>query len=152
MKMSKLILFFSVTALIMFASLSDAENTNKQRSNKQNVVAFYNAVVNQKNFDLAAPYLGNYYTQHNPTAADGIQGLKNFITFLNTNYPLSHSEIKKVFADHNYVILHVHSMREPDTLGRAIVDIFRLENGKIVEHWDVIENIPTNSANLNGMF
>jgi predicted SnoaL-like aldol condensation-catalyzing enzyme len=50
------------------------------------------------------------------------------------------------------VILHVHSVREKDSRGRAIVDIFKLEDGKIVEHWDVVQDIPEKAANGNGMF
>jgi predicted SnoaL-like aldol condensation-catalyzing enzyme len=57
-----------------------------------------------------------------------------------------------VFADGDYVILHVHAVRVPGTRGNAIVDIFKLENGKIVEHWDVIQEIPGEAANPNGMF
>jgi predicted SnoaL-like aldol condensation-catalyzing enzyme len=57
-----------------------------------------------------------------------------------------------VFADGDYVILHVHAVREPGTRGNAIVDIFRLEDGKIVEHWDVVQPIPEKAANANGMF
>ena len=57
-----------------------------------------------------------------------------------------------VTAHGDNVILHVHSVREKDTRGRAIVDIFRLENGKIVEHWDVVQEIPEKAANTNGMF
>jgi len=65
---------------------------------------------------------------------------------------ISLSEIKRVFADGDYVILHVHSIREPGTRGRAIFDLFKLENGKIVEHWDAVQDIPEKSANENGMF
>jgi predicted SnoaL-like aldol condensation-catalyzing enzyme len=78
--------------------------------------------------------------------------LKKFLAFLKERYPQSHSDIKQVFADGDYVILHVHAVREPNTLGSAIVDIFKLENGKIVEHWDVVQPIPEKSANSNTMF
>jgi predicted SnoaL-like aldol condensation-catalyzing enzyme len=57
-----------------------------------------------------------------------------------------------VFADDDYVILHVHAVREPGTRGTAVVDIFRLQNNKIVEHWDVHEDILEKAANPNGMF
>jgi predicted SnoaL-like aldol condensation-catalyzing enzyme len=57
-----------------------------------------------------------------------------------------------VFADGDYVLLHVHRLRTPGTRGDAIVDIFRLENGKIVEHWDIIQPLPEASANANTMF
>ena len=83
---------------------------------------------------------------------DGIEGFKAFLGFLREKFPDSRSEIKRAFADGDYVIVHVHSVREQGTRGRAIVDIFRLENGKIVEHWDVVQDIPEKAANGNGMF
>jgi predicted SnoaL-like aldol condensation-catalyzing enzyme len=79
-------------------------------------------------------------------------GLKSYLAFMKDKFPKSHSEIKRVLTDGDYVILHVHAVREPGTLGQAIIDIFRLENGKIVEHWDVIQDIPDKPANGNGMF
>lgn len=120
--------------------------------NKQIVTEFYNQVTNEKNFLNAEKYLGAYYTQHNPTAADGAEGLKGYIQWLQNQYPAAHSDIKKVFAEKDYVILHVHFVLKPGTRGLAIVDIFRLDNGKIVEHWDVIQDIPEKAANNNGMF
>ena len=76
-----------------------------------------------------------------------------FIQFLRAEFPASHSDIKPAFADGHYVILHVHSVREPGTRGRAIVDIFRLDNhGKVIEHWDVVQDIPEKPANANTMF
>jgi predicted SnoaL-like aldol condensation-catalyzing enzyme len=116
------------------------------------VVAFYEAAINQKDFAAASQFIGPRYTQHNPNAADGPEGFKRFIEFLREKFPNAHSEIKKVFADGDYVILHVRAVREPGTRGNAIVDIFKLENGKIVEHWDVVQPIPDQSANNNGMF
>jgi len=124
----------------------------QEEQNKKTVVEFYEKAINQKDFEAASKYMGPRYTQHNPMAADGPEGLQNFLRFLRTRYPNSHSEIKRVFADGDYVILHVHAVREPGTRGNAIVDIFRLENAKIVEHWDVIQEIPEKAANGNGMF
>lgn len=124
----------------------------KAEQNKKMVVEFYEKAINQKNFQAASKHLGPKYTQHNPNAADGATGLQAFLQFLRERYPNSRSEIKRVFAEGEYVILHVHAIREPGTRGNAIVDIFRLENGRIVEHWDVNQEIPEKSANTNGMF
>jgi predicted SnoaL-like aldol condensation-catalyzing enzyme len=121
-------------------------------TNKKVVQKFYNFLINKKDFKSASKYIGTRYTQHNPLVADGREGLKAFVDFLKTNYPDAKSEIKRVFADGDYVILHVHSVRIPNTRGRAIIELFQLENGKIVEHWDVIQEIPETSANPNGMF
>jgi len=103
--------------------------------NKKIVQEFYNFLINKKDFKSASKYTGNRYIQHNPLLADGSEGLKAFVEFLKSNYPEARSEIKRVFAEGDYVILHVHSVRIPDTRGRAIFDLFKLENGKIVEHW-----------------
>jgi predicted SnoaL-like aldol condensation-catalyzing enzyme len=121
-------------------------------TNKKNAQEFYDFLINKKDFDSARKYMGNRYKQHNPLVADGPEGLKTFCEFLKTNFPKAHSEIKRVFADGDYVILHVHSTRIPGTRGRAIIEIFRLEGGKIDEHWDTIQEIPETSANPNGMF
>ena len=125
---------------------SDREN------DKKNVAAFYDYLINKKDFQAAARYIGPHYRQHNPLVGDQAEGLEEFCNFLRTNFPEAHSEIKRIFAVDDHVILHVHSTRTPGTRGRAIVEIFRLEDGKIVEHWDVIQEIPAESANPNGMF
>ena len=121
-------------------------------ANKKTVLEFYEAGLNKKDFEAASKYFGPKYIQHNPGAQDGPEGFKAFLAFLRDKFPNSHSEIKKVFAEGDYVILHVHAVREPGTRGRAIVDIFRLENGKIVEHWDVAQDIPEKMPHNNGMF
>jgi predicted SnoaL-like aldol condensation-catalyzing enzyme len=138
--------------LAISASTGALAETAQEQTNKANVIAFYDKALNAKDFDAASKYLGNRYTQHNPTAADGPEGLKGFIGFLKDKFPQSHSEIKQAFADGDYVILHVWSVREPNTRGRAIVDIFKLEKGKVVEHWDAVQDIPEKSANNNTMF
>ena len=121
-------------------------------TNKKIVVDFYEKALNQKDFDAAAKYFGPKYIQHNPGGADGTEAFKRFVTMLKEKFPNSHNEIKRVIAEGDLVMLHVHSVREPGQRGRAIVDIFRVENGKIVEHWDVIQDVPEKSANDNTMF
>jgi predicted SnoaL-like aldol condensation-catalyzing enzyme len=142
---------FAVVALLLVhpAFAADAQ---QMEENKKTVRALYEAVLNKKDFDEASKYLGAKYTQHNPNAADGPEGLKGFIGFLKDKFPNNKSEIKRIFADGDYVIVHVHAVREPGTRGNAIIDIFRLENGKVVEHWDVVQPIPEKAANDNGMF
>jgi predicted SnoaL-like aldol condensation-catalyzing enzyme len=121
-------------------------------ANKKIVVDFYEKGLNQKDFDAAAKYFGPRYIQHNPGAGNGPEGFKRLVTFLKEKFPNSHSKIKRVIAEGDLVVLHVHSVREPGERGRAIVDIFKVEDGKIVEHWDVIQDIPEKSANENTMF
>ena len=116
------------------------------------VVNFYEAALNEKNPDKAREFLGNTYIQHNPNVPDGIEGFLRFIAFRREKYPNARNEIKRVIAEGDLVVLHVHSKREPTDRGRAIVDIFKVENGKIVEHWDVIQDVPEKSANDNTMF
>lgn len=142
----KWLIFFLAMAFASPALAADME------ANKKTVLEFYEAGLNKKDFDAASKYFGPKYIQHNPGAPDGIEGFKGFLNFLRDKFPNSHSEIKKAFADGDYVILHVHAVREPGTRGRAIVDIFRLENGKIVEHWDVAQDIPEKMPHNNGMF
>ena len=84
---------------------------------------------------------------------DGMEGLKKFVTWIASNHPDARYEIKRVFADGDYVILHSHWHGLSDNpRGEAVVDIFRLEGGKVLEHWDVIQPIPETSANTNTMF
>jgi predicted SnoaL-like aldol condensation-catalyzing enzyme len=129
-----------------------AADAAQMEANKKTVAALYDAALNKKDFEEAKKYLGNRYTQHNPTAKDGPEGLQGFINFLKDKFPNNKSEIKRIFADGDYVIVHVHAVREPGTRGSAIIDIFKLENGKVVEHWDVVQPIPENPQNNNGMF
>jgi predicted SnoaL-like aldol condensation-catalyzing enzyme len=129
-----------------------AADAAQMEQNKKTVAALYDAALNKKDFDEASKYLGPRYTQHNPTAKDGPEGLKGFIAFLKEKFPNNRSEIKRIFADGDYVIVHVHAVREPGTRGNAIIDIYKLEDGKVVEHWDVVQPIPETAQNSNGMF
>ena len=150
--MFKKLIITSATAIAILISPAYALTDKQAEINKQNVIEFYNLALNQKDFNAASKYLGTRYTQHNPNVADGREGFKAIIEYIRDHYPNSHSEIKRAFVEGDYVILHVHLVRDPGTRGKAIFDLFKLEDGKIVEHWDAVQDIPEKSANDNGMF
>jgi predicted SnoaL-like aldol condensation-catalyzing enzyme len=143
---------FLTVMFIALAPAAYAADAAQMEANKKTVTEFYDAAINKKDFDAAAKFLGPRYTQHNPRAADGPEGLKAFLAFLRDKFPDYHSDIVRVFADGNYVILHVHNFPTPGSRGNAIIDIFKLENGKVVEHWDVRQEVPETAANTNTMF
>jgi predicted SnoaL-like aldol condensation-catalyzing enzyme len=126
-----------------------------QRSPRDIVLAFYEAGLNEKDADKAARFLGDKYIQHNPSIADGPEAFLRFVRFRRDKFPEAHSEIKMVIAEGDLVVLHVHSVLVPGPPGRHIVDIFRVEGDKVVEHWDVIQDIPEPvfpPLNDNGLF
>ncbi|HXL65785.1 MAG TPA: nuclear transport factor 2 family protein [Xanthobacteraceae bacterium] len=123
-------------------------------TNKANTVAFHKQAVFQGDVENAFRlYGGAPYRQHNPLIGDGMDGLRKFVALLKANRSNAHGEIKRVFADGDYVILHSqwHGLSDSPR-GEAVVDIYRSENGKVVEHWDVIQPIPETAANNNTMF
>jgi predicted SnoaL-like aldol condensation-catalyzing enzyme len=126
---------------------------SKLEHNKKVAVAFYQRALFEGNVDGALGlYAGDAYTQHTPLAADGKDGLRTYIKWIAQTCPAPKGEIKRVFADGDFVILHVHWMGLFGKNGDAIIDLFRLEDGKVVEHWDVIQAIPDTSLNDNTMF
>ena len=145
-------LWLAAAGLLVSSAPIPSAADDTREANKKTVVEFYEAAINRKDFEAASKFFGPRYVQHNPNAPDGIEGFKAFLGFLREKFPQSRSEIKRVWAEGDYVIVHVHAVRTPGTRGSAIVDIFKLENGKIVEHWDVIQEIPEKAANTNGMF
>jgi predicted SnoaL-like aldol condensation-catalyzing enzyme len=109
-------------------------------------------IFNQKKPEEAfAKYGGPYYRQHNPGVADGkdalIAALKKMPPGVNYHY-----EFKRVLSDGDMVVIHSFCTSGPNDRGMAVVDMFRLEHGKVVEHWDVVQPIPAQSANTNTMF
>jgi predicted SnoaL-like aldol condensation-catalyzing enzyme len=147
----KRVVLGAALALAAFGAAHAGESAQEQ-ANKKAVIAFYDAALNKLDYEAAVKFIGADYKQHNPTAKDGKEGFKDFIAFLKANFPQTHSEITQSFADGDYVILRVHTLRTPGTLGNAIIDIFRLEKGKVVEHWDSVQAVPDKPANTNTMF
>ena len=121
--------------------------------NKKIVVDFYEGVFSKHQVQTYSDrYIGTQYIQHNPYVADGKAPFVNYFTQYFKEHPQAKSTIKRVIADGDLVVLHVHSTQNAQDRGEAVVDIFRVEQGKIVEHWDVIQSIPAESANRNSMF
>jgi predicted SnoaL-like aldol condensation-catalyzing enzyme len=129
-----------------------AQTDNKAAKNKAIAIEFYNRALNQLDFEKAAELIGDKYVQHNPHAIDGPAGLKNHLAMLKKDFPKNHGDIKRAIAEGDLVALHIHSKRTPESRGNAIVDLFRIENGKVVEHWDVVQAVPEKALNDNTMF
>lgn len=140
-------------ASLLFAGAAAAD-TPQEEANKKVVIAMYNASLNGKNWEETLKYIGPEYKQHNLGAPDGIAGFKAHIENLKKNFPQNHGDIKHVLASGDMVALHIHVKRKPEDRGMAIVDLFRVKNGRVVEHWDVVQQIPDPEKwqNQNGMF
>lgn len=126
----------------------------KLERNKANVLDFYELAFNQHKLQEAVnKHIGKEYLQHNPSVADGGQAfIDAFAPFLK-EHPQSRASVKRVIAEGDLVMVHVHSQMNAKNRGEAVVDIFRLDNnGKIVEHWDVIQAVPEKTVSGRGMF
>jgi predicted SnoaL-like aldol condensation-catalyzing enzyme len=125
-----------------------------QSENNKNIVQSWSELAfnQRKPEEAVAKYLGPHYRQHNPGAADDPEAFIGYVKWFARTYPDFRMESKRIIAEGDYVVLHSHVIREPNDRGMAVVDIFRFENGKIVEHWDVVQEIPEKSANDNTMF
>jgi predicted SnoaL-like aldol condensation-catalyzing enzyme len=124
-----------------------------ESNTKRLVLEFFDlAFVKREPVQAAERYLGASYTQHNPTAPDGVEVFPDLIGGLFAQAPEASFHLKRAIAEDDLVVLHYNMKLFPDDLGQAVVDIFRVEDGRIVEHWDVMQSVPAESANTNGMF
>lgn len=121
-------------------------------TNKEIVLKMYEVIFNGHDLSRAGEFIRQDYIQHNPGVKTGLEGFVEAFTIHFQKAPQFHVEIKHIVAEGDYVVVHLHAKGSPEELGGAVVDLYRLENGMAVEHWDVLQKIPTEFAHDNGMF
>ena len=120
--------------------------------NKENAIAFYRMAYEGNPRKAIELYVGDTYIQHNPDVADGPQGFIDYFERMQQEYPDKSIEFVRCIAEGNLVALHTHQTW-PGNDEYVTMDFFRMdENGKIVEHWDAIQQIPPQAAHDNGMY
>lgn len=126
--------------------------TQKEQSNINLIMAMYENVLCPMDSTAVDRFISPDYIQHSPSAAPGRESLKDFLDFIKKESPEAAHNIKKCFADDDHVIVYTHVQRSPTDTGFAVIDIYRIEEGMLVEHWDISQDVPTNSPNPNSMF
>ena len=126
--------------------------TPEERRRLELVLEMYREVLIRMDSSRVDRYLSPDYVQHSSLAAPGLQALKDFLDLVRERSPDARQTIKRAFVDGGHVIVHVHVVRFPGDPGLAVVDIFRVEGDAIVEHWDVLQEVPAKPLNPNPMF
>jgi predicted SnoaL-like aldol condensation-catalyzing enzyme len=121
--------------------------------NKQTALAFVNtAFTEKKPAEAVENYGGSHYIQHNPQAPDGFEAFIQFVEGFLKQFPQVSYDIKRTVAEGELVALHSLLKTSPEDRGTAVADFFRLEEGKVVEHWDVLQPMPESATNEHPMF
>jgi predicted SnoaL-like aldol condensation-catalyzing enzyme len=126
--------------------------TPEEQRNLELVLEMFANVLQPLESSAVDKYISPDYIQHSQMAPPGRESLKAFLDFVSKEHPNSSQEVKRAFVDGDHVVLHYHVVRWPGDPGFAVMDIFRVADGMIVEHWDVVQDVPTDPVNPNPMF
>ena len=129
-----------------------AARTKEEKANLRLVQRIYREVLGPIDSKAVDALFDPGYIQHNPGAATGSSGLKEMLDRAKIKYPKCEHRVKRMLVDGDLVAAHVHVIFQPGDEGFAVVDIFRIADGLIAEHWDVMQPITANSKNNNGRF
>ena len=121
-------------------------------ANRRLVVDVYDWVLKPLDSSRVDDFFRQDYIQHSPLAETGAAGLKKFLDWAKVNSPRAEHHVKRIFVDGDFVIGHVHVVINPGDRGLAVADIFRIEDGRVAEHWDAAQPVPAEMLNHNGMF
>jgi predicted SnoaL-like aldol condensation-catalyzing enzyme len=125
---------------------------HQEERNRQLVLDFYENVIVKREYERWPEYLRPDYIQHKPNIGDGTEGVIDFMKANYARHPKHTVEVLRAFADGDYVFLHVHVCMQPFSPDLSVMDIFRVEGGKLAEHWDVEQPVPAEMGHANGMF
>ena len=126
--------------------------TAQEQQNLDLVLAMYRDVLIPFDSSAVDRYISPDYVQHSSLAPPGRQALKDFLDVIRKQSPDAETHIKRSFVDGDHVIVHTHVIRHRGDPGMAVVDIFRIEGSLIVEHWDVLMDVPAKPVNTLPMF
>ena len=126
--------------------------TQQEQANAELVKRFFDEVLAPMEADLVDRYVSPGYIQHSQLAEPGIEALKAFLRRVRRETPEARQTLHRLVAEGDLVVTHEHVVRWPGDPGLAAIDIFRCADGKIVEHWDVIQAVPAEPINPNSMF
>lgn len=126
--------------------------TVQEEANLARVLAMFEQVLNPMDSARVDDFIAAEYIQHNQSVPPGRDALKAFLDMIREQTPQAVHEVKRAFVDGDHVTVHYHVRRWSDDLGWAVIDIFRLEDGMIVEHWDVMQDIIEGGPNPNSPF
>lgn len=123
-----------------------------EQRNHALVIGLFEDVLNPLDSGAVDRFVAPDYIQHSRLAEPGRDGLKAFLDWARSATPGAVHDIKRSFVEDDHVTVHYHVRRTPNDPGLAVMDIFRIENGLIAEHWDVVQEIPLNGPNPNPVF